>query len=157
MNRAAAPAGFLAHEGALGASYTRMSADEAADLLYCGFKVEGRLSPLATEKDDTFRVDASDGRRYVLKIANPSEDPLEIDLQIELLLHVATVDANIPVPRLIHNVDGRTSFTKVDRAEQNRCVRLMSYLEGTPLDSTGLCAGRGVGLARTTHRSEDQR
>jgi Ser/Thr protein kinase RdoA (MazF antagonist) len=137
MNQAAAPAGFLAHEGALGAPYTRMSAAEAADLLHCGFKVEGRLSPLATEKDDTFRVDASDGRRYVLKIANPSEDPLEIDFQIELLLHVATVDAGIPVPRLIHNLDGRTSFAKVDRAGQNRCVRLMSYLEGTPLDSTG--------------------
>src|SRR5262245_19788431 len=89
MNRAAEPAAFLAHEGALGAPYARMSAAEAADLLYYGFKVDGRLSPLATEKDDTFRVDASDGRRYVLKIANPSEDPLEIDLEIELLLHVA--------------------------------------------------------------------
>src|SRR5262245_58139597 len=113
-----------------------MPADEAADLLYYGYKVEARLSPLATEKDDTFRVAASDGRKYVLKIANPSEDPLEIDLQIELLLHVATVDPDIPVPRLIHNVDGDTSFTKVDRAGQRRCVRLMSYLEGTPLDNT---------------------
>jgi Ser/Thr protein kinase RdoA (MazF antagonist) len=132
-----------------------MSADEAADLLHCGFKVEGRLSSLATEKDDTFRVDARDGRRYVLKIANPSEDPLEIDLQIKLLLHVATVDADIPVPRLVHDVDGRASFTKVDRAGQNRCVRLMSYLEGTPLDSTGSTAQErfrvGEALGRLRH------
>jgi len=132
-----------------------MSAAEAADLLYRGFKVEGLLSPLATEKDDTFRVEASDGRRYVMKIANPSEDPLEIDFQIELLLHIATVDANIPVPRLIRNVDGRTSFTKVDRAGQNRYVRLMSYLEGTPLDSTGSNAQErfrvGAVLGRLRH------
>ena len=60
MNQAAAPAGFLAHEGALGAPYTRMSAAEAADLLHCGFKVEGG-SPLRPRRT-TLRVDASDGR-----------------------------------------------------------------------------------------------
>src|SRR5690349_9472672 len=121
MIRPAAPARSLAHEGALGATYTRMSADEAADLLYCGFEVEGRLCALVTEKDDTFRVDATDGKRYILKIANPSEDPLEIDLQIKLLLHVATMDPGLPIPRLIVDVNGRTSFTKLDRAGQKRC------------------------------------
>jgi Ser/Thr protein kinase RdoA (MazF antagonist) len=126
MNRAIVPTGLLAHKDALEVAYTRLSTGEAAELLYCGFEVEGRLSPLATEKDDTFRVDAADRRRYVLKVANPSEDPAEIALQIELLLHLARVDATIPVPRLIRNRDGHTSFTKVDRAGQNRCVRLMS-------------------------------
>lgn len=126
----------LAHEGALGAAYTRMSSDEAAELLCFGFKLHGQLSPLATEKDDTFRVDASDGRRYILKVANPSEDPREIDLQIQLLSHIATTDPNIPIPTLIRNVHGDTSFTAIDRAAQHRSVRLMSYLEGTPLDST---------------------
>src|SRR5262249_21759271 len=111
--------------------------------------------PLATEKDDTFRVDAPDQRRYVLKIANPSEDPQEIDLQIELLLHLARVDATIPVPKIIHSVDGHTSFTKVDRAGQNRCIRLMSYLDGILLDSTGSTAHErfrvGQVLARLRH------
>lgn len=126
----------LAHEGALASHYTRMSGGEAVELLYSGYKLHGQLTPLATEKDDTFRVDASDGRRYVLKVANPSEDQREIDLQIKLLLHVATTDPSIPIPTLIHNVHGQTSFTAIDRSGQHRSLRLMSYLEGTPLDST---------------------
>lgn len=130
-------ANAIAHEGGLGAAYTSMSDDEATDLARSGFAIDGQLSRLVTEKDDTFRVDAADGQRYILKVANPLEDPLEISFQIELLLHVETADASIPVPRLIQDVSGRPCLTRVDRAGQKRCVRVMSYLEGTPLDSTG--------------------
>jgi hydroxylysine kinase len=124
-------------DGGLEAAYTSMSEDEATDLVRTEFEIDGQLSRLATEKDDTFRVNAVDGRRYILKVANPSEDPLEVSFQIELLLHIERVDAVIPIPRLIRDVGGQPRFTMVDRAGQNRVVRLMSYLGGTPLDSTG--------------------
>lgn len=127
----------IADKGGLQIPYTSMSADEATDLVRSEFEIDGRLSRLTTEKDDTFRIDALDGRRYILKVANPSEDPLEIAFQIELLLHVETADASIPVPRLIQDVSGRPYFTMIDQAGQNRRVCLMSYLDGTPLDGTG--------------------
>jgi len=114
-----------------------MLADEATELLHCRFEIDAQLTKLATEKDDTFRVDAADGRRYTLKVANPAEDPADISFQVQLLLHVATTDASIPVPRLVQNISGRPHFTMIDRAAQSRHVHLMSYLEGTTLDSTG--------------------
>jgi len=126
----------VAFEGGLGAAYVSMSAEEAAELVRSEFEIDGQLTRLATEKDDTFRVDA-DASTYILKVANPSEDPREISLQNELLLHIATVEASIPVPRLIESAQKQLSFAVVDRAGQSRWVRMMSYLEGTPLDTAG--------------------
>jgi len=125
----------LAYEGGLGAEYVSMSADEATELVRSEFGIDGKLTRLATEKDDTFRV-AADGSTYILKVANPSEDSREISLQNELLLHVARVDPSLPVPRLIESVNKRLAVVVVDRAGQSRCTRMMSYLEGTPLDTT---------------------
>lgn len=158
MNRIETGARALIHEGGLGTTYTSMSDDEAIELIRAEFRIDGRLARLVTEKDDSFRVDTTDERRFVLKVANPSEDPKEISFQIELLMHVERTDPSIPVPRLIQDTRGRPSIMIVDRARQRRCVRLMSYLDGTLLDSTGSNAQErfrvGEVLARLRYASE---
>lgn len=125
-----------AHEGGLAATYVSMSSDEAADIAKRVFEIRGSFARLATEKDDTFRVDAESGSRYILKIANPLEDAAEVSLQLELLEHIARVDPTIPVPRVIFDRNGQSSRIVIDQAGQRRQLRLMSYLDGTPLDST---------------------
>ncbi len=126
----------LVHGGDLAAPYTAMAEEEAAELARVHYGLEGRLLRFATEKDDTFRLDAADGGRYVLKIANPSEAPQDIDLQLKVLQHIERADPSLPVPRVLADKHGGHCTQVVDRAAQPRRLRLMSYLEGTPLDST---------------------
>lgn len=125
-----------AGEGGLAAPYVSMSDDEAIALAYSRFGIQGTVTRFATEKDDTFRVEAADGQRFILKVANPSEDVSEIAFQAELLQHIEQVDPTLPVPRMLSDGAGRVYGEIVDRAGQARQVRLMSYLDGTPLDST---------------------
>lgn len=142
-------------EGGLSARHIRMTAEEASALLLSIHGLRGELSRLATEKDDTFLVTASDGTKFILKVANPAERSVELDFELRLLMHVEKVDSAIPVPRVIP-VSERQPFVSIrDRAGQNRLVRLLSYLPGTPLDRTSSSAQEryriGELLARLRH------
>lgn len=129
------PAWALFQEGGLATSYQCMAAPEAADTAAQFFNIQGTLTRFATEKDDTFRINASDGSRYVLKIANPHEPLDEIDLQIQVLRHIEKADPALPVPRVFTNMDGKTLSEFTDRAGQVRQARLLSFIDGVPLDS----------------------
>lgn len=120
----------------LGSAHIRMLAEEAAELARRHYGMDGKLSRFETEKDDTFRLTAADGRETVLKVANPGEDAAEIDLQARLLDHLATSPVAPPVPRLIGTTEGQRGFLYEDRAGQKRHVRMLSFLAGTPLSET---------------------
>ena len=120
-------------QGGLAASYINMTDAEAVDLARERFGIDGRPTRFATEKDDTFRIAPANGPRFILKVANPVEDIPEIDLQVQVLDHVAARAPDLPVPRVIPNDKGERHFNYLDRAGQNRQVRMMSYLEGQPL------------------------
>lgn len=129
------PAWTLFEEGGLATRYICMDAHEATGIAADIFGIHGTLTRFATEKDDTFRVDARDGRRYVLKIANPHEPIEEIDLQLQVLAHIEREQPSLPVPRVLSNKDGATLSTFTDQAGQVRHARLLSFVDGTPLDS----------------------
>lgn len=120
----------------LSAPYVNVSDAEAVQIAQRYFGLQGRVERFATEKDDTFRVDASDGRKFVLKIANPSEDERELAFQVELMLHVARVAPDLPIPRIWPDIEGRTLFKIQTESGSMRFVRLMSFMAGTPLDRT---------------------
>lgn len=117
----------------LAASYINMPDAEAVELARDRFGIHGRPTRFATEKDDTFRIAPDSGPRFILKVANPTENVAEIDLQIAVLDHVAARAPDLPIPRVIPNAAGERHFQIVDRAGQRRQVRMMSYLEGQPL------------------------
>ncbi len=161
VSEARKPEVSLVDEGGLAAGYAAMSEDEAAEFVASRYGVSGRVVRLATEKDDTFRVDADAGRRYILKVANPHESDGEIDLQVRLLRHVARRDAGIPVPRLVPDLRGRACFSMVDRAGQRRLARMITFLPGMVLDTAEAdAAGRqriGELLARLRLATADFR
>ncbi|WP_366658223.1 phosphotransferase [Fodinicurvata sp. EGI_FJ10296] len=126
--------------GGLAAAFVNMDENEAAALLADRYQLSGSLTRLATEKDDTFRVACGNGRRYILKCANPAEDVAEIELQLDLLRHIAPERSGLPVPRVIPTVRDETHFMYRDRAGQQRDIRLLSYLEGTILSETSCTA-----------------
>ncbi|MFE8103240.1 phosphotransferase [Brenneria goodwinii] len=119
----------------LAAEFISMGDDEASRLVRSHFGIEGRIRRLATEKDDTFRLTEMTGRQYILKVANPAEPEDEIALQIALLNFLQQADDSLPVPAVIADVRGQTLARITDAAGQQRYVRLLTYLAGTPLDS----------------------
>lgn len=107
------------------------------------FGVRGTVEPLGGERDRNFRVREPDGTAWVLKIANPAEPPGLSRLQTAALLHIATTDPSLPVPRIRFPLHGTTAAVNwqppsgSDRATDptgGGCqVRMCSYLTGTPL------------------------
>ena len=47
------------------------------------------LLPLASERDQNFRISTEAGDQFVIKIANSAEDPAIIDMQLKALEHIA--------------------------------------------------------------------
>jgi Ser/Thr protein kinase RdoA (MazF antagonist) len=136
----------------LAASYVNMTDAEAVDLARDRFGIEGRPTRFPTEKDDTFRISPLAGPRFILKVANPTEDVAEIDLQMRVLDHVAVEAPDLPIPRVIPNDAGERHFDHLDRAGQRRRVRMMSYLEGKPLSEVPSTASGRAEIGRLLAR-----
>ncbi len=119
---------------ALAVAHRAMPAAEAEQLARERYGLDTAATPLATEKDDTFRLEGPDGRRWILKVAHPAEPPAEIDFQVELLKHVARADPALPVPHVLPDLHQRSWAPVTDQAGQVRAVRLMTWCPGIPLD-----------------------
>lgn len=120
---------------------------------------------LVSERDRNFRLDTTDGRSFVLKIANAAEDPQVTDFQIRALLHIATQKADIAVPAVVPTRDGACSFL-LDTEAGPHVTRLVSWLDGVvmrsrpvtaPLarDFGGYAARLGRALANFRHPAAD--
>lgn len=124
---------FLA--SGLSVSFSRLNNIDAIAIMQRVYGIDGVATRFSTEKDDTFRIDASDGARYVLKVSNPGETAEEIDLQISAMRHVAEVAPHLPVPRVLPGIDGRWVAPVAAPGQPHRTARLYSYVDGKPLDA----------------------
>ncbi|NEU96116.1 phosphotransferase [Bradyrhizobium uaiense] len=88
---------------------------------------------LDSERDQNFRLRTQDGREYVLKIANPTEDRAVTNLQTEALRHIAVSDPLLPIPRIISARNGTVELEIGFDDGSMRVVRLLSFLAGTPM------------------------
>jgi Ser/Thr protein kinase RdoA (MazF antagonist) len=128
------------------------SIEEAEKVAERFFGVSGSARALGSERDQNFHLRSEDGREYVLKIANPAEDPAVLDFQTQALLHIARVNPEVPVPHIVTTAEGAPSCT-VDGADGRRFItRLLSYLRGELLDqiqpSRALLRDVGASTAR---------
>lgn len=121
--------------GDLGCVWTHTTCEQAAAIASDLFGVTGEITRFATEKDDTFRVAARSGENWVLKIANPQEDPGEIAMQIAVLDRVAKIDPSLRVPRVRRDAQGRAQVAVPAADGDHRQARMLSFIAGTPLDS----------------------
>ncbi len=107
-----------------------LSALEAGEIAETRFGVSGRLEPLPSWADQNFRIDASDGQSFVLKIANPSESRVFLEAQNEALRWIATRDPSLLVPRPISTRSGEFLARVTTKAGVEHHVRLLKYLTG---------------------------
>ena len=141
-----------AEPGGLAGAYVAMAQEHALRLLQDHYGMSGALKRFDTEKDDTFRVTTGDGQKFVLKVANPDEPFGEIDFQNGILRHVETRDPTVPVPRIINSVAGPDIFQITDVDGSLRYVRLLTFLDGTPLDETRSDAHKRVQIGKMLAR-----
>ena len=123
----------------------------AAEIALRHYGVVAAAERLPSEFDDTFRLVAGDGSRWLLKVgagpAGVATGADEAGFQTALLRHLAAVAPSLPVQRVVTALDGRPEVTL-----SGRPVRMTSWLDGRLLGTAGSNAGlrRDVGgtLAR---------
>jgi hydroxylysine kinase len=131
-------------ETVLEAPAPSFSVREAEAIADQAFGIQASAEPLVSERDQNFRMCAKEGGEWVLKIANPAENPAILDLQTRALLHIAEVDPDLSVPRVESTLDGAL-FHEIGAADGRQfIVRLLSFLPGQLLDDATL----GPALAR---------
>ncbi|WP_345069701.1 phosphotransferase [Leifsonia kafniensis] len=132
-------------ESTIGSPFTRADADTAARLLDRHWGIHAQsLSRLDTENDDTFRVrivpkaDArsDDPTSFILKLANPADDPAEIELQTSALLHARRRDPTLPLQRNIPSKTGELLPRLTLANGDVRIGRVLTYLPGSLLHDT---------------------
>jgi Ser/Thr protein kinase RdoA (MazF antagonist) len=109
------------------------SARHAAALLRGHYGIDASLEVLDSERDQNFLATAAEGDKHVLKFSNASEPAAVTDFQNQALLHIECVAPEIRVPRVIPANNGKLMFEVESMAGDVHRVRLLSWLEGTPL------------------------
>src|SRR5687768_17043859 len=115
--------------GVLHAEPPALSPQRAEEVALALFGVPGTATALVSERDQNFRIDEPDGRRWVLKVSNAAEDPAVVDMEVAAVEHVAAVDPELPVPRARATVDGGLVGTVSDGGADH-LVRLIPFLSG---------------------------
>ena len=146
---------IFAKYGNFSQHFIHMSAEEAQAVAVMHYGVSGQVRHLPTEKDDTFHIRCGPGHAFILKVEHPCEPAGDVVFQTALLDYLRDTAQDLNVPRVIRGGNGDAIVRHVDRAGQVRQVRLLSYLEGVPIEHIPSSAdGRrkiGVKLAQLRH------
>ncbi len=117
-----------------------LSIDQAAALLKQHYSLSGTLSLLASERDQNFKVETTDGATFILKIVNGAEPEIESDFQTALLGHVAAFAGDLPVPHIVPTAAGTSLAETTSPHGVRHRLRLVSWVSGLPLAETGRSA-----------------
>jgi 4-aminobutyrate aminotransferase-like enzyme/Ser/Thr protein kinase RdoA (MazF antagonist) len=138
-----------------------LSGDQYARLLRDAWGVTvGSVRPLPSERDLNVLVDD----RYVLKVANPAEDPDVLDMENAAMAHVRQVSPDLPIPALIPATSGEAVAAVTDAGGRRCLARLITIVpgqshEGRPVtcdlaeQAGGLAARTSLALQGLFHRA----
>jgi 4-aminobutyrate aminotransferase-like enzyme/Ser/Thr protein kinase RdoA (MazF antagonist) len=96
------------------------------------FGIDGRASPLDSERDRNFLIESDQGA-FALKFANPAEGPEVLALQAGGLDHIARVDPGLPVPRNRLTVAG-DPIGSVEVDGIRLALRMVTFLPGSTIE-----------------------
>ena len=104
-----------------------LTADEASALALRLYGVQAAASPLPSERDQNFLLRTPSDDRFVLKIANRTDDRALLEAQNAALAHVGR--SSTLCPRVIPTRDGDA----IAELPGRHLVRLLTWLPGAPL------------------------
>ena len=108
---------------------SKISIKEILKILELNFDVKGSIKELVGEVDYNFKVESKCGKNYLLKISGPNFESDYIDFQINLLEYL-NKNCEIEIAKSELTIEGSRSCIVKDGLGRNRCVRLLSWVEG---------------------------
>jgi Ser/Thr protein kinase RdoA (MazF antagonist) len=106
------------------------SPGEALQIARDLYGLDGKVSPLDSERDQNFLLDTPSGDQFVLKIANSAMDPAILMMQVEALEHIAVVDPELPVPRVLYSRNS-SSLERIQAIDgRSHYLHVLTYLPG---------------------------
>ena len=116
----------------------RFNEQDATRLALELFGLEASSRQLPSERDQNFHLTASDGKAYVLKLANSTESREVLDFQNQAMVHIAGkrnlfAGSAAVVPDLVPTTRDEQIATVKCSEGTSHFVRLLTYLPGKPL------------------------
>lgn len=111
----------------------KFTAEEAGWVARISYGLEGKATPLTSERDQNFLIEAANGRRAVLKFANAREREAIVDLENKVMAHVSRGLGGPAVPQVLPNRDGQLIGTAYSEAGGQHFVRMITHLPGRRL------------------------
>jgi len=121
----------------------RLPVQQVQQLALQNYGLEGEYSPLAGERDQNYRIRATDGRQFVFKISGGSEPEDVVEMQVQALCHIAQEDPGLPVPRMICALDGRM-ICHAHFDGSTHALRMLSWLPGRPYQEGPFPSPKGL-------------
>ena len=107
--------------------------DAARMALLEHFDLDAGLTPLDSERDQNFRADTANGRRFLVKISNSAEKPDVIDFENALMTHLDQARLPFATPRPIRARDGSFAARISGSNRVFHALRVQSWLPGRGL------------------------
>lgn len=114
----------------MGSSHDPVDVELVGMLLGGHYHLSGQLRPVATEKDDTFRLEA-DSAGYLVKVSPPDEAPSVVGLQTAAMRFLEETAPELPVQRVRLTVDGRDHVVVAAPDGRARILRVFDFVEGS--------------------------
>ena len=115
----------------------KLSSNDASSLAlnFYGIEVAQEPTTLSSYLDQNFLIRDNEGKKYVLKIANASENEATLDLQNRAMAHLATkgFEGKIQTVFLSKN---KKEIESISYQDETYLVRLLPFLEGNILAKT---------------------
>jgi len=116
-------------ESGLASSHGPVDVVVVRSLLERHYDLDGRLQPLATEKDDTFRL-RTDSTDYLVKVSPPEEAQAVVGLQTAAMRFLEVAAPELPVQRVKLTVAGSDSVVIETNDGRSRVLRVFDFVEG---------------------------
>jgi len=117
------------------------SFEVVAEVVAENYGLRGDYTLLVSERDQNFRLIASDGREFVVKVTGLAEDRIATDFQIAALCHLEENEFNY-TPRVFRTLSGEKRSVITSDAGQEYSLRVVTWLDGRLLKDVGLTKQR---------------
>ncbi|KGJ92262.1 aminotransferase class III-fold pyridoxal phosphate-dependent enzyme [Colwellia psychrerythraea] len=101
---------------------------ELLKLLADNYQLSGTLKPLAGYCDQNLLLSTDTGKRFIVKVANSAEKPLELAMQNAAMAHLTNKE--LAVPHALANQQQKQMTRITDGSGINFNLRVLSYLTG---------------------------
>jgi hydroxylysine kinase len=119
----------LFEESGLASSHVPIDVMLVSSLLEQDYHLNGRLRPLPTEKDDTFRL-RTESTDYLVKVSPPDEAQAVVGLQTAAMRFLEGAAPELPVQRVKLTVDGNDNVVIGTNDGRTRVLRVFDFVEG---------------------------